>query len=142
MARFLKNPDLTRSGKLAARLPMVPSSSYGDAPADGLIRFNQANSKVEFYYNGQWNQVAKIGTVNIVTDTFTTANGVTQYGPMSYSYSSGQEASVLVFVGGVQQKPVVNYTFDGSFTLNLNPTSGTAGQTITVLHNFNSTNAV
>lgn len=142
MARFLKNPDLTASGRLAARLPMVPSSSYGDAPIDGLIRFNQDNSKVEFYYNSTWNQVAKIGTVPIIADTFSTADGVTTYGPMSYAYSSGDEPNVLVFVGGVQQKPTINYTFDGTATLNLNPTSGTAGQTITVLHNFNSTDAV
>jgi hypothetical protein len=141
MARFLKNPDLARSG-LAARLPLVPSSSYGDAPTDGLIRFNQDNNKVEFYYNNTWNQVAKIGTVPIIADTFTTADGVVTYGPMSYAYDSGAEPNVLVFVGGVQQKPIINYTFDGTVTLNLNPTSGTAGQTITVLHNFNSTDAV
>jgi hypothetical protein len=140
MARLLKNPDIA-PGSLGVRLP-IGATSLSDAPVDGLIRFNQSTSKVELYYAGQWNVIAKVGTVNIVTDTFTTADGVTSYGPMSYSYASGQEASVLVFVGGVQQKPVVNYTFDGSTSIGLNPTVGTAGQTITILHNFNSTNAV
>lgn len=140
MARFLKNPDINNNS-LAVRLPVTPSN-LGDAPVNGLIRFNSTNNKVEFYYNGTWNQIAKIGTVPIVSDTFTTADNVTQYGPMSYAYTSGQEANVLVFVGGVQQKPTINYTFDGTSTLNLNPTLGTAGQTITVLHNFNSTNAI
>ena len=56
MARFLKNPDLTRSGKLAARLPIVADSTYGDTPVDGLIRFNQNPldslvPRIEFYYN-------------------------------------------------------------------------------------------
>jgi hypothetical protein len=139
MGKLLKNPELA-PGALGARLP-IGTSVTSDTPVDGVIRFNSTNSKVELYYNNQWNQIAKIGTVNIVTDTFTTADGVTSYGPMSYSYNSGQEASVLVFVGGVQQKPITNYTFDGTTSISLNPTTGTANQTITILHNFNSTNA-
>lgn len=140
MARLLKNPDIS-TGSLGVRLPLG-TSSLSDAPVDGLIRFNQTTGKVELYYNGQWNTIAKVGTVNIVTDTFTTVDGISSYGPMSYSYNSGQEASVLVFVGGVQQKPIVNYTFNGTTSISLNPTTGTANQTITILHNFNSTNAV
>jgi len=140
MGRFLKNPELA-PGALAAQLPMVVSSAYGDATKDGLIRFNVAQSRVELFYNNVWNQIAKIGTVNIIQDTFTTANATTQYGPMTYTYSAGQEANVMVFVGGVQQIPGTNYQFQGNAYLALNPTNGTAGQTITVLHNFNSTNA-
>lgn len=140
MARLLKNPDIA-TGALGVRLPLG-ATSLSDAPVDGLIRFNQTTSKVELYYNNKWNTIAKVGTVEIVTDTFTTADGVTSYGPMSYSYDSGQEASVLVFVGGVQQKPITNYSFDGSSSINLNPSNGTANQTIIVLHNFNSTDAV
>ena len=140
MARLLKNPDIAQ-GALGVRLPLG-SSTLSDQPVDGLIRFNQTTSKVELYYNAQWNTIAKVGTVEIVTDTFTTADGVTSYGPMSYTYESGQEASVLVFVGGVQQKPITNYSFDGSSSITINPSNGTANQTITILHNFNSTNAV
>jgi hypothetical protein len=139
MGKLLKNPELA-PGALGARLP-ISTSVTSDTPVDGVIRFNSTNSKVELYYNNQWNQIAKIGTVDIVTDTFTTADGVTSYGPMSYSYTSGQESSVLVFVGGVQQKPITNYTFNGTTSILLNPTTGTANQTITILHNFNSTNA-
>ena len=138
MGRLLKNPDIAQ-GALGVRLP-IGTTTLSDTPVDGVIRFNSTNSKVELYYNNQWNQIAKIGTVNIVTDTFTTADGVTSYGPMSYSYTSGQESSVLVFVGGVQQKPITNYTFNGTTDILLNPTTGTANQTITILNNFNSTN--
>jgi hypothetical protein len=140
MGRLLKNPDIA-PGSLGVRLPLG-TNSLSDAPVDGLIRFNQSTSKVELYYANQWNVIAKVGTVNIVTDSFTTQDGVVSYGPMSYSYESGQESNVLVFVGGVQQKPLVNYTFDGSSTITINPTTGTANQTITILHNFNSTDAV
>jgi hypothetical protein len=143
MGKLLKNPDIAQ-GALGVRLP-VATSAISDTPVDGVIRFNQTNSKVELYYNSQWNKIAKIGTVEIVTDTFTTADNQTQYSPMSYSYISGQESSVLVFVGGVQQKPNVNYSFTGGVASNiitLSPsTSGDAGQTVIVIHNLNSTDA-
>jgi len=140
MARLLKNPDIA-PGALGVRLPLG-SASLSDAPVDGIIRFNQTNNKVEFYYNNQWNQIAKIGTVEIIKDTFTTADGVTEYGPMSYSYDSGQETSVVVFVGGVHQAPLVNYQFNGTSSIQINPsTGGTANQSIVIIHNLNSTDA-
>ena len=140
MARLLKNPDIS-TGSLGVRLPLG-TSSLSDAPVDGVIRFNQTNNKVELYYNSQWNQIAKVGTVNIVKDTFVTANATTSYGPMTYSYTSGNEANVVVFVGGVYQQPVTNYTFNGTTNISITPTNGEYGQTITVIHNLNSTNAV
>jgi hypothetical protein len=141
MARLLKNPDIA-PGSLGVRLP-IGSQSLSDAPVDGVVRFNSTNSKVEFYYNGAWSQIAKIGSVEITKDNFTTANGTAYYGPMSYSYTSGQEANVLVFVGGVQQVPGVNYDFTaGNAYVQITPSTGGYGQTITVLHNFNSTNAL
>ena len=75
MARFLKNPDIA-NGAQAARLPIVPSSAYGDAPTNGLIRFNQATNRIEFYYNGAWSQIAKIGSVQIVVGSFISNKGV------------------------------------------------------------------
>ena len=140
MARLLKNPDIA-PGSLGVRLP-IGSQSLADAPVDGVVRFNSTNSKVEFYYGNNWNQIAKIGTVEIVKDTFTTANATSSYGPMTYSYTSGQEANVVVFVGGVYQQPSTNYSFNGTTSISLSPTSGEYGQTITVIHNLNSTNAV
>jgi hypothetical protein len=143
MGRHLKNTEI-EGGSYAIRLPVGTNSLGPDAPVDGQVRFNQSTNKVEFFYNGVWSMIAKIGTVPIVKDTFTTVDGQTQYGPMSYTYNSGEEANVIIFVGGVHQKPVTNYTFVGTntTTVDLNPTDGTAGQTIIVLHNFNSTDAV
>lgn len=140
MARLLKNTEISTPSS-AIRLPLGSSSVRPDAPVDGQIRFNTSLSKIEMYFNGIWNSVAKIGTVNIVKDTFTTANATVNYGPMTYSYDAGQEANVAVYVGGVHQIPTTNYQFQGNAYIALNPTNGTAGQTITVLHNFNSTDA-
>lgn len=140
MARLIKNTEIS-TASTAIRLPVGSSSVRPESPVDGQLRFNTSLSKIEMYFNGVWAQVAKIGTVDIVKDTFTTANLQTNYGPMTYSYDAGQEANVMVFVGGVQQVPGTNYQFQGNDYVALNPTDGTSGQTITVLHNFNSTDA-
>ena len=85
MARFFKNPDIVKNGKLAARLPIVPSSAYGDTPVDGLIRYNQNSKRIEFYYNGVWSQVAKIGSVQIVAETVGYGDGSNSAFTMSQS---------------------------------------------------------
>jgi hypothetical protein len=124
---------------------MGTSSLGPDSPINGQIRFNQTSNKIEFYYNSLWNQVAKIGTVQINVDQLITADNVNQY-TMSQSYIAGQENSVIVFVGGVQQTPNVNYTFSNSVSSNqlyLQPsTSGDANQPIIVIHNLNSTKTI
>lgn len=140
MARFLKNPELAQ-GSLAAKLPVVPSSAYGDAPVNGLIRFNQATSKIEFYYAGAWSQVAKIGTVQLVVDSFTGDN-LTQVFIMSQAESD--PTAIAVFIGGVYQLPNVNYTVNGSTAITFTsapPAPSINPNQIVVIHNINSTNA-
>jgi len=141
MARYLKNPFIGKSTSLAARLPIVPSSAYGDAPVNGLIRFNQTTSRIEFYYNGAWSSVAKIGTVQLVVDNFP-GDGTTQVFTMSQAESD--PTAVAVFVGGVYQQPGTNYTVSGySITFLASPppayTNASPTQVI-VIHNINSTN--
>ena len=144
MARYLKNTQL-KGGSYSIQLPLGTNTIGPDSPVDGQIRFNQTTNKIEFYYNNTWNQVAKIGTVQVNVDQMYTADGVNQY-TMSQSYLTGQESSVLVFVGGVQQIPTVNYTFSSGVISNqlyLQPsTSGDANQSIIVIHNLNSTKTI
>lgn len=140
MARYLKNPDITKGGRLAARLPLVPNSSYGDTPVDGLIRFNQSNSKVEFYYNNTWNTVAKVGTVQLVVDDLI-ADGSTSLFAMTQAESDPK--AIAVFIGGVYQQPTTNYTVAGSLITFSSPppAPGINPNRITIIHNLNSTNA-
>lgn len=141
MARFLKNPDLAYNS-LAAKLPIVPSSSYGDVPANGLIRFNQATSKIEFFYNNSWSQVAKIGTVQLVVDNLT-GDGVTQTFTMTQVESD--PTAIAVFIGGVYQQPTTNYTVNGTLAITFTsppPAPGVNPNQIVIIHNINSTNAV
>ena len=139
MARFLKNPDLA-NGAQAARLPIVPSSAYGDVPTNGLIRFNQATNRVEFFYNGAWSQIAKIGSVQIVVDSLGPGDGV----PINFTMSQQETdpTAIAVFVGGVYQQPTTHYTVSGyGLSFNVAPPLGTINPTtIVVIHNINSTN--
>lgn len=139
MARFLKNPDLAYNAQ-AARLPIVPSSAYGDTPDNGLIRFNQATNRVEFYYNGAWSQIAKIGAVQIVVDTLGPGDGMTANFTMSQAETD--PTAIAVFVGGVYQQPVTHYTVSGvGIQFATAPPLGTINPTtIIVIHNINSTN--
>jgi hypothetical protein len=141
MARFLKNTQL-KGGSYSIQLPLGTSSLGPDAPVDGQIRYNQTNSKIEFYYNGQWNQVAKIGTVALVVDEFTGDNSQVDF---IMSQSETDASSILVTISGVYQAPTNNYTVSGttlSFT-SAPPAVDASGNPnkIIVVHNINSTNA-
>ena len=149
MGRYLKNTQI-ESGSYAIQLPVGSSSVGPDVPVNAQIRFNQTNNKIEFYYNNQWNQIAKIGQVPIFMDTFTTYDDVSATNQFSMTnaprdYINGDENYVLVFVGGVQQQANLNYYFSSGIAsdqIYLTPsTSGDAGQPIIVLHNLNSTDA-
>jgi hypothetical protein len=139
MARFLKNPDLA-NGAQAARLPIVPSSAYGDVPTNGIIRFNQATSRIEFFYNNAWSQVAKIGTVQLVVDSLGPGDGVTANFTMSQQETD--PTAIAVFVGGVYQQPTTHYSVSGyGIQFVTAPPLGTINPTtIVVIHNINSTN--
>ena len=93
------------------------------------------------FFAGVWNQVAKIGSVNIIVDEFT-GDGVQTQFVMSQVESS--VSAVLVSIGGVYQQPTTNYTVDGSTTITFTsppPAPGVNPNKIVVVHNLNSTDA-
>lgn len=141
MARFLKDPDIS-PGSLSVKLPIGSNSLGPQAPIDGLIRFNESSSKIEFFYNSAWNQVAKIGSVALVVDEFTGDNATVDF-TMSQSESSAN--SILVTISGVYQAPTNNYTVSGTtLTFTSAPPAVDASgnpNKIIVVHNLNSTNA-
>lgn len=140
MARFLKNPSVHDNSPLAVTLPIVPSSSYGDAPENGIIRFNATSNRIEFYYNGAWSQVAKIGSVQLVVDNLT-GDGVTQ--TFTMTQIENDPTAIAVFIGGVYQQPTTNYSVNGSYTITFTsppPAPGVNPNQIVIIHNINSTN--
>jgi len=141
MARFFKNPDLTKGGRLAARLPIVPNTSYGDAPTNGIIRFNQATSRIEFYYNGAWSSVAKIGSVQLVVDSFA-GDGTTTAFINAMSQAETDPTAIIVTIGGVYQQPTTHYSVSGQTITFVSPppAPGVNPNQIVIIHNINSTN--
>lgn len=139
MGRYLKNTQL-EGGSYAIQLPLGSNSIGPDVPVNGQIRFNQSNSRVELFYNGVWNQIAKIGTVDIVVDELTGDGSQTVF---TMSQSETSENAILVSIGGVYQQPSTNYTVSGTqitFT-SPPPAPGVNPNKIVVVHNLNSTNA-
>ena len=140
MGRYLKNTQL-EGGSYAIQLPLGSNSIGPDVPVNGQIRFNTSNNKIEMFFAGSWNQVAKIGSVNIVVDEFT-GDGITTTFTMSQAESS--ESAILVSIGGVYQQPTTNYTTNGTTTITFTsppPAPGVNPNKIVVVHNLNSTNA-
>lgn len=140
MGRYLKNTQLL-GGSYAVQLPLGSSSVGPDVPQNGQIRFNTTNSKVELYFAGVWNQVAKIGSVQINVDEFT-GDAVQTVFTMTQVESDAN--AVLVQIGGVYQQPNINYTVNGTTSITFTsppPAPGINPNKIVVVHNLNSTNA-
>jgi len=140
MGRYLKNTQL-QGGSYAIQLPLGSNSIGPDQPVNGQIRFNTSNNRVELFFAGVWNQVAKIGSVNITVDEFTGDGGTTTF---TMSQAESSENAILVSIGGVYQQPVTNYTVDGSTTITFTsppPAPGVNPNKIVVVHNLNSTDA-
>jgi hypothetical protein len=147
MGRFVNNREL-RSQGYAYRLPYGSTSLRPSSPVNGLVRFNEDTNQIEAYYNSTWNSLAKVGNATIEKDsqasptsggaTLESADGVRTTFTMSQSYTSGQEAQVICYVGNVYQNPIVTYTFNGTTTITFT-SPPPLGQTIVILHNLAST---
>jgi hypothetical protein len=140
MGRYLKNTQLT-GGSYAIQLPLGSSSIGPDSPVNGQIRYNQTNSKIEFYFNNIWNQVAKIGSVQLTVDTFTGDAVTTNF---TMTQAETDPTAILVTIGGVYQQPTTNYTVSGltiSFT-SPPPSPGINPNQIVIVHNINSTRTI
>jgi hypothetical protein len=138
MGRFVKNTRVPTVGAASygAVMPFGTSATRPTAPIPGDFRFNTDNSVVEVYYSGAWNSMTRVGLVTVVKDTFTGDGATTNYF-ISKFYTTGQEAELLVFVGGVHQNPGVAYTVNNnviSFT-----SAPPLGQSALVFHGYAST---
>jgi len=138
MAHMLKNTRF-KTASYALGLPVGTSSVGPNSPVVGQARWNTTTSRFEYYTGSAWQATAHEGNVTIVADkTFSGTGSRTLFEPISYSYSAGQEAQVIVFVGTVYQIPGTNYTFSGNTSITFG-SAPSPGSSITILHNFAST---
>jgi hypothetical protein len=134
MGRYLKNTKFRSAGHVLG-VPIGSNTLVTESPVDGLLRYNTSNSTLEFYSGGVWVSVLLSSGSPIVKDSFV-GNGITDvFGPMSYSYSSGNEARAMVFVNTVFQDPGVDFTFDGSTDITFS-TVPPNNADIVVLHGY------
>jgi len=139
MGHMLKN-TVFKSGSYALGVP-VGSNTIGPNPATvGQTRWNTNNARLEFYNGSVWQKIAHEGDVTIVKDSFTGDNTNSMFGPMTYSYSPGEEAQVIVVVNNIIQNPGVGYTFVGNTSIQFTATPTTSAP-IYILHNYASTSA-
>ncbi|MEI6051262.1 MAG: hypothetical protein WCQ44_01045 [Opitutaceae bacterium] len=136
MGHLLKN-TVFKNGSYALGVPVGSSTIGPEIPVIGQTRYNTSTSKLEFYNSSVWNAVAKEGNVTITKDSLTGDNIVSDF-TMTKTYTSGQEAQVLVFLNTVFQNPGVNYTFNGTTNIHFTSVPGMSA-VILVLHNIAST---
>lgn len=139
MGRFVKNTEL-RTGAYSIRLPYGPGSVGPEGPVDGLIKYNSSIDKIQYYSQGAWRNIAVGGRAELIKDSFV-ADGVNrEFGPLSKTYSIGDELYVLVFVGNVFQNPGVAYQVDNDM-IRFTGTPGN-GQPIIIIHGLGSTETI
>ena len=135
MGRHLKNRQL-ETASYSVRMPIGSGVLAPDSPVTGLYRYNNEIGDVEVYIDDRWRVVpTQVTNVQeVYKDTFVGDGSSRIFGPLRYSYQTGQELLVLVFVGNVFQNPGVAYVLDGDqieFT-----SAPPAGHTIIVLHGY------
>jgi len=122
-------------GETTAKLPGGSTTLRPSSSSNGQIRYNTTDNVLEAYINGSWSALRVAGATSITKDTFTGDGSTLVFGPMSFTYSAGQEKTVLVFINNVFQNPGVAFTFDG--TTNITFTSPPPlGHTIVLLHGY------
>ena len=148
MGRMIKNAT-PRTASHAIQLPIGTNSIGPDYNVNGQTRWNTTTNRFEYYTGnaivGSWQQVAHEGFANLIVDTFIVSNvNQLSYGPLSTTYTGGQEKRLLVHLGGVYRIPGVHYTCNGTANIafgagNLNSYSGA---TVAVVEGLGSTSAV
>jgi hypothetical protein len=146
MGRYLKNVKLQTGASHAIQVPVGTSSLGPDVPEDGMLRFNTTVNQLEWFYNGQWWDIANRGSVDIIVETHT-GNEFDANFSIQLNNQANTISDFMVFIGGVFQIPDVHYTFNTPDELTLvsaPPTVDYAGNSnyVTIVFNMNSTNAV
>ena len=125
MGRFVKNPQATQGQTLE-----IPSVTTANRPAgqNGQIIFNSTTSTYQVYNGAQWYNISEASRQKTITiDRFQGDGTTTTFGngagssiddstSATFSVGVSDPTDILVFVGGVYQVPVTNYTISGAGT--------------------------
>lgn len=141
MGRYLKNTG-TKVG-YTLQLPVVTEPGSGPSVTniqDGMIRFNTYTRRVQYVYNNDWKDLASVGSVLVETQELI-GDGTTTNFTMTYGVANATD--VVVFIGGVYQQPLTNYTISGTEIAFTSPPPApdlpNSPNKIVILYNLNST---
>lgn len=151
MGRFVKNPALTQGSSV--EIPNV-STANRPAGANGQIIFNTTTSTYQVYNGSAWYNVSEASREkSILVDRFQGDGSTTVFGNgdgldlttfdgpgATLSVTPDNATDMVVFVGGIYQAPVTNYTYSGgqiTFGSVIPANDGTTnGHLITIIHNL------
>jgi len=130
MGYFVKNRRL-QSGSTGVILPTGSTIQRPEFPAFGLIRYNTDSGMVEYFDGTMFQSLLTGANFTYVVDNFTGDGVSTTFGPMSQAVANA--SNIIVFIGGIYQIPVTNYTVNG--TVDITFTSAPPlNATINVIH--------
>lgn len=131
MGYYVKN-RIIPSGSSGVALPSGTTGERPTTPVDGLMRYNESSSLMEYWNGTVWVSLAADVTVTYSQDAFT-GNGTATAFTMSIAPASATQISV--YVNGVYQTATDNYTVGGLGGLVLTFTSAPPnGIGIIVIH--------
>jgi len=116
-------------------LPSGPTSERPATPIKATLRYNTDLNSLEYFNGTQFVDLAKAGFAEVGIDRYVGDNITTTFTPMSFISPTAKH--LLVFVNGIYQTPITNYTvfgFDITFT-SVIPT----GEPITIIHGMSNT---
>lgn len=109
MGRYLKNVKLQTGVNQAIQVPLSPSSGGPSVPQDGMIRFNTTLNQLEWFFGGQWWDVANRGTVDTFYESFT-GDQFDNTNSIETAHQANSLSDIVVMIGGVWQIPNIHYT--------------------------------
>jgi len=132
--RLLKNPQPQSDNVV---LPTGGSDERPATPVAGSFRYNVDLGRVEYFNGSVFNQVANVGSVDIVVDSFTGDDSTLTF---SMTVEVSDVNQILVFIGSIYQQPTT-YSITGGgddITFSEAPPSG---EPINIIHNLASNDA-
>lgn len=102
---------VTITGTNAFVPPVGSGAQRPGTPVDGMLRFNNSISKLEFYNGATWEAAGITVTGQIISDEFNATGGTAAY---TLSQVSDNEDELFVTINGVVQTPVTAYTVSGT----------------------------
>ena len=132
MGYFLKKNNIDNEGLV---LPVGPTSERPLTPILASVRYNTDTNGIEYFNGTAYVEMAKTGRADIQVDKFIGDGATTIFTPMTVAHNDWTE--VIVFINGIYQTGVSNYSVSGFTITFTSPPPNT--MEIVIIHGLGST---